>query len=221
MEPVLIEGYHSFTTLGYGGFSTVYLTEQEIFDRRVAIKVLHSDLSDPAAERRFVRECRATGRPTGHPYIITVFDAGTTRDRRPYLTMEYFSDGSLADLSRSGGPLPVAEAVALCIPVADALAAAHGHGILHRDLKPTNILLHRPGDPVLTDFGIASITEGMAAATISTAFTPSYAAPRGPARQKSGGAGRHLRPRCGPVHPRQRNSAVSRTGSNPDTAARS
>ncbi len=174
---MLIEGYRSFRTIGHGGFSTVYLAEQEIFDRRVAIKVLHSDLSDPAAERRFVRECRATGRLTGHPHIITVFDAGTTRDHRPYLTMEYFSAGSLVDLLRNSGPLPVAEAIALCIPVADALAEAHGHGILHRDLKPANILLRRAGDPVLTDFGIASITEGMEAATISAAFTPGYAAP--------------------------------------------
>ncbi|SNQ50258.1 Serine/threonine protein kinase [Frankia canadensis] len=177
MEPVLIEGYHSFTTIGYGGFSTVYLAEQEIFDRRVAVKVLHSDLRDPAAERRFVRECRATGRLTGHPHIITVFDAGTTRDHRPYLTMEYFAGGSLADALKNRGRLPVSEATALCLPIADALATAHEHGILHRDLKPANILLRRTADPVLSDFGIASVTEGMEAGTMSAAFTPGYAAP--------------------------------------------
>jgi serine/threonine protein kinase len=81
VEPVLIEGYRSFTTIGYGGFSTVCLAEQEIFDRRITIKVLHSNLREPAAERRFIRECKATGRLTGHPHIITVFDAGTTRAR--------------------------------------------------------------------------------------------------------------------------------------------
>ncbi|ETA02049.1 hypothetical protein ThrDRAFT_04307 [Frankia casuarinae] len=63
----MIEGYRSFELIGHGGFSTVYRAEQEIFDRRAAVKVMHSDLRDPAAERRFVRACKATGRPTGHP----------------------------------------------------------------------------------------------------------------------------------------------------------
>jgi serine/threonine protein kinase len=91
--------------------------------------------------------------------------------------MEYFNGGSLADSLRKNGPLEAADAVALCIPIANALAAAHEHGILHRDLKPANILLRGAGEPVLSDFGIASITDGMEAGTISAAFTPGYAAP--------------------------------------------
>ncbi|CAI7976167.1 eukaryotic-like serine/threonine-protein kinase [Frankia sp. Hr75.2] len=173
----MISGYRFLHDIGHGGFSTVHLAEQEIFDRRVAVKIMHADLRDPDAERRFVRECRATGRLTGNRHIITVFDAGTTSDHRPYIAMEYFPGGTLSQRLGESGPLPVREAVALMIPITRALGAAHLHGILHRDLKPANILLRGPGDPVLSDFGIASINEGAEAATISAAFTAGYAAP--------------------------------------------
>ncbi|ABW10101.1 serine/threonine protein kinase [Parafrankia soli] len=173
----MISGYRFLHDIGHGGFSTVHLAEQEIFDRRVAVKIMHADLRDPDAERRFVRECRATGRLTGNRHIITVFDAGTTSDHRPYIAMEYFPGGTLSQRLRESGPLPVREAVALMIPITRALGAAHRHGILHRDLKPANILLRGPGDPVLSDFGIASVGEGADAATVSAAFTAGYAAP--------------------------------------------
>ncbi|WP_026239424.1 serine/threonine-protein kinase [Parafrankia discariae] len=173
----MISGYRFLHDIGHGGFSTVHLAEQEIFDRRVAVKIMHADLRDPDAERRFVRECRATGRLTGNRHVITVFDAGTTSDHRPYIAMEYFPGGTLSQLLRESGPLPVREAVALMIPITRALGAAHRHGILHRDLKPANILLRGPGDPVLSDFGIASVGEGADAATVSAAFTAGYAAP--------------------------------------------
>jgi hypothetical protein len=175
----MIEGYDSFEPVGHGGFSTVYRAYQELLDRVVAVKVLHADLGDPDARRRFVRECRATGRLTGHPNVVTVFDAGTTRDHRPYLAMEYFPGGSLADVLASSGPLAVPAAVRIAAAVADALDAAHRNGILHRDIKPANILLRRADaeNPVLSDFGIASIEAGLEAATASAAFTPAYAAP--------------------------------------------
>ncbi|WP_007510539.1 serine/threonine-protein kinase [Pseudofrankia saprophytica] len=173
----MIDGYSSFERVGGGGFSTVYRAYQEVFDRQVAVKVLHADLHDDDARRRFLRECRATGRLTGHPHIVTVFDAGTTRENRPYLAMEYFPGGSLGDSLRARGPLPVATAASLMLPIADALATAHQAGILHRDLKPANILLRGPADPVLSDFGIAGVFDAESAATMSTAYTPGYAAP--------------------------------------------
>ncbi|KPM50514.1 serine/threonine protein kinase [Frankia sp. R43] len=173
----MISGYRFLRDLGHGGFSTVHLAEQEIFDRQVAVKVMHADLRDPDARRRFVRECRATGRLTGNPNIITVFDAGTTIDHRPYIAMEYFPAGTLRDRVIDQGPLPVREVLALAVPVTRALDAAHRHGILHRDLKPANILLRASGEPVLSDFGIASVAEGLDPATFSAAFTAGFAAP--------------------------------------------
>ncbi|MDT3438070.1 MULTISPECIES: serine/threonine-protein kinase [unclassified Pseudofrankia] len=173
----MIDGYSSFERVGGGGFSTVYRAYQEVFDRQVAVKVLHADLHDDDARRRFLRECRATGRLTGHPHIITVFDAGTTRENRPYLVMEYFPGGSLGDSLRARGPLPVAAVANLMLPIADALATAHQAGIVHRDLKPANILLRGPADPVLSDFGIAGVFDAGNAATLSAAYTPGYAAP--------------------------------------------
>ncbi|MBL7499241.1 serine/threonine protein kinase [Frankia sp. CNm7] len=173
----MIDGYSAFEPVGRGGFSTVYLAYQEIFDRYVAVKVLHADLHDEDARRRFIRECRTTGRLTGHPHVITVFDAGTTQENRPYLAMEYFPGGSLRDRIMNEGPLPVATAVGLMLAVADALATAHRAGILHRDLKPANILLRGPDDPVLSDFGIARLFDGADQATTAAAFTPAYAAP--------------------------------------------
>ncbi|ONH58080.1 serine/threonine protein kinase [Frankia sp. CcI49] len=173
----MISGYRFLRDLGHGGFSTVHLAEQEIFDRQVAVKVMHADLRDPDARRRFVRECRVTGRLTGNPNIITVFDAGTTIDHRPYIAMEYFPAGTLRDRVIDQGPLPVREVLALAVPVTRALDAAHRHGILHRDLKPANILLRASGEPVLSDFGIASVAEGLDPATFSAAFTAGFAAP--------------------------------------------
>ncbi|EFC83958.1 serine/threonine-protein kinase [Parafrankia sp. EUN1f] len=173
----MISGYRFLRDLGHGGFSTVHLAEQEIFDRQVAVKVMHADLRDPDARRRFVRECKATGRLTGNPNIITVFDAGTTIDHRPYIAMEYFPAGTLRDRVVDQGPLLVREVLALAIPVTRALDAAHRHGILHRDLKPANILLRASGEPVLSDFGIASVAEGLDPATFSAAFTAGFAAP--------------------------------------------
>ncbi|WP_203030262.1 serine/threonine-protein kinase, partial [Frankia nepalensis] len=173
----MIDGYSSFEPIGHGGFSTVYLAYEPDLDRHVAIKVLHADLRDGDTQRRFDRERRATGRLTGHPHIITVYRTGATWDNRPFLAMERIEGGSLRDRIKAEGPLPVATAVGLMLPVADALATAHRAGVLHRDLKPANILLRGPHDPVLSDFGIASVFDGTDQATTTAACTPRYAAP--------------------------------------------
>ncbi|WP_131765918.1 serine/threonine-protein kinase [Candidatus Protofrankia californiensis] len=173
----MIDGYGPLEPIGHGGFSTVYLARQEIFDRQVAVKVMNADLRDPDAKRRFLRECRAAGRLTGHPNIISVFDAGTTRDGHPYIAMEYIAGGSLADRMADTGRLAVEEVLRIGVQVADALVTAHRHGILHRDLKPANILIRESGTAVLSDFGIAVVENAAEGTTASVAFTPRYASP--------------------------------------------
>ncbi|WP_242606430.1 serine/threonine-protein kinase [Protofrankia symbiont of Coriaria ruscifolia] len=173
----MIDGYGPLEPIGHGGFSTVYLARQEIFDRQVAVKVMNADLRDPGAKRRFLRECRVTGRLTGHPNIISVFDAGTTRDGRPYIAMEYIAGGSLADRMADTGRLAVEEVLRIGVQVADALVTAHRHGVLHRDLKPANILIRESGTAVLSDFGIAVVENAAEGTTASVAFTPRYASP--------------------------------------------
>src|SRR5439155_13694648 len=102
-------------------------------------------------------ECELTGRLTGNRNIITVFDAGVTDDGRPFIAMQYLPNGSLADRLAATGPLPVQEVLSIGAAIADALGTAHRAGVLHRDVKPGNILISDEGEPVLTDFGIARL----------------------------------------------------------------
>ncbi|WP_239347469.1 serine/threonine-protein kinase [Frankia sp. CiP3] len=172
----MIPGYRSFTVIAHGGFSTVYSAYQDHLDRTVAIKVINADLRDSAAERRFTRECRATGRLTGHPHIITIFQAGSTEDRHPFIAMQYLPRGSVADRIQRSGPMRAHEALHIGAKIAEAMHAAHEARIIHRDVKPGNILLTDTDEPVLSDFGIASLA-GSETSTSQDAFTPSYTAP--------------------------------------------
>ncbi|MFL6072332.1 MAG: serine/threonine-protein kinase [Mycobacteriales bacterium] len=151
--PMGLVGYADFTVVAEGGDSTVYRARQVGLDRDVAIKVVRLD--DPGSEAWFRRELEITtalGRQ--HPHIVTVLDTGTTTGGLPCLVMEFYDRGSLHDWLRANGPLPVAEVVAAGTVVADALAFAHAQGVLHRDVKPQNILV-LPTSYVLADFGIA------------------------------------------------------------------
>jgi Protein kinase domain len=172
---VAIAGYEDFTRIAIGGFSIVYTARQARFDRTVAVKVLNADLRDAAATARFTRECQASGRLSDVPEIVTVLDAGATDDGRPFIAMQYFPRGSLADRLRAG-PLSVGETVAAGAAIARALRGAHALAVLHRDLKPGNILVTDGGSAVLTDFGVASIA-ALDHATSQSAFTPQFTAP--------------------------------------------
>ncbi|WP_157620931.1 serine/threonine-protein kinase [Saccharothrix sp. NRRL B-16348] len=149
---VALPGYSDFRLVAHGGEGTVYRATQDGLGRDVAVKVL--DVTDPDTISRFHRELEITVRlGRQHPHIVTVLDTGVTGGR-PCIVMEYYDLGSLHDRLQQRGPLPVHEVVAAGIAVADALSFAHGQGILHRDVKPQNILV-LPTSYVLADFGIA------------------------------------------------------------------
>ncbi|MFV2173681.1 serine/threonine-protein kinase [Actinomadura sp. LOL_016] len=171
-----VPGYRVLEQVGEGGFSVVYRAHQERLDRMVALKVLSVSAVDDATMRRFQRECKITGRLSGHPNIVTVLDTGTTRSGRPYIAMEYFEHGALSDRLAREGPLGVAEVLRVGVKMAGALAATHETDVLHRDVKPQNVLLSRYGEPALADFGIARLVDSFDA-THTQAFTPHHAAP--------------------------------------------
>ena len=152
-----IPGLGPGTTVGRGGFGTVYRAEQPAFRRTVAVKVLDGAL-DPQSQRRFERECQAMGALSDHPGIVTVFDAGRTARGAPYLVMAYQAGGSVADRLAAEGPMPWRDGLRLGVEVAEALAAAHRMEVLHRDVKPANVLLSTYGHAQLADFGIALVT---------------------------------------------------------------
>src|SRR6185312_5464657 len=142
-----VPGYRDLARIGHGGFSVVYRAVQESFERAVALKVLTGVGPDEDARRRFLREVRLASRLSGHPHVVTVLDTGTTDSGRPYLAMDLYEGGSLKQQLVRSGPLSAAETAVVGAKIADALAAAHSLGVLHRDVKPNNILVSRFGEP--------------------------------------------------------------------------
>jgi hypothetical protein len=144
--------------IGSGGMSTVYLAFDETLERAVAVKVLHNEISrDPSALERFRREARTVAQ-ISHPHVVMVIDAGEDRGR-PYIVFERVSGETLKDRIRRVGPLPVSEAVAYAIEIGRALEAAHELQLVHRDVKPQNVLIDEEGRAKVTDFGIARSLE--------------------------------------------------------------
>ncbi len=155
-----IEGLGLAQHVGRGDFADVYRAEQLSLRRTVAVKVLRAQASKPEVEARFKRECHAIGAVSDHPHIVGVHQSGSTRNGRAYLVMEYFPGGSLADRLAQDGALPVRPAVEIAAKIARALGVAHQAGVLHRDVKPANIMVSAYGEPALGDFGIARIEGG-------------------------------------------------------------
>ena len=146
--------YRLDAQIGAGGMSTVYRAFDVNLERRVAIKLLHREMSaDSDQLERFRREARAVAQ-LSHPHIVGVIDAGED-ENRPYIVFEYVEGETLKDRIRRLGRLPVDESLAYAIEIARALGCAHAHEIVHRDVKPQNVLLDPEGSAKVTDFGIA------------------------------------------------------------------
>src|SRR5437773_3580533 len=146
--------YRIESEIGSGGMSTVYLAFDETLERPVAIKVLDSDISrDPNALERFRREARIVAQ-ISHPHVVMVIDAGEDQGH-PYIVFEHVRGETLKERVQRDGPLPIAEAVAYAIEIGRALQAAHEQGLVHRDVKPQNVLIDEEGRAKVTDFGIA------------------------------------------------------------------
>ena len=144
--------------LGAGGMAEVFFANDRILGRDLALKILRQDYAkDAAFVSRFQREA-VSAAALNHPHVVQVYDHGRSEDGRLYIAMEHVAGGNLKDLITRRGPLDPAEAARLASQVAEALGAAHEHGIVHRDVKPHNVLLDEAGDAKVTDFGIAVAT---------------------------------------------------------------
>jgi non-specific serine/threonine protein kinase len=168
-------GFADADEVGRGGFGIVFRCRQTALDRLVAVKVLTAQLQED--RDRFLREQRAMGRLTGHPNVVGVLQVGQTESGRPYLVMQYHQQGSLEARIRELGRLPVGEVLHVGVKIAGALEAAHRREILHRDVKPANILLTDYGEPALADFGIAHMVGGFKTATGTFTGSPAFTAP--------------------------------------------
>jgi eukaryotic-like serine/threonine-protein kinase len=163
--------------IGTGGMSTVYRAYDPTLERWVAIKLMHRDIShDPDQLERFRREARAVAR-LNHPHVVTVIDAGED-DGTPYIVFEYVEGETLKERIRRLGRLPVGEAVAYAIEIGRALSAAHAQRLVHRDVKPQNVLIDPEGRAKVTDFGIARSLEAQGlTATGRVLGTTDYVSP--------------------------------------------
>jgi serine/threonine protein kinase/ligand-binding sensor domain-containing protein len=169
--------YRILEQIGRGGMATVYKAFQPSMNRDVAVKVLPPHfMQDPSFAERFEREAHTVAR-LEHPHILPVHDYGKAEDGTTYIVMRYVKAGTLADLLKKN-PISLPEAVRLFEQIADALAYAHEQGIVHRDMKPSNILVDPRGQTFLTDFGLARMVEGSSELTGSMIVgTPTYMAP--------------------------------------------
>ena len=183
MNPVVtahpeIKGLSDWRPLARGGFAAVWQARQDSLGRQVAVKVDFRPLDEDKQRRRFLREAGAAGRLSGHPGIVTVHDAGILPDDRPYLVLELRPGGSLSAWLTPEKRPPVWRVRDVGVRIADALAAAHARGVIHRDVKPANILIDAYGHAGLTDFGLAAMPEpGSEPSVTMEALTPAYAPP--------------------------------------------
>ena len=173
--------YKILKSIGEGGMATVYLAEDTNLERQVAVKVIRAERVTPEQlpriMERFKREAKALARLSDEPGIVTVYDYGEF-EGTPYLVMAYMPGGTLKE--RLGQPMAYREAARLLLPVAEALSEAHEHGIIHRDVKPSNLLVTRKDTLALADFGIAKALENEGQTLTSTGMgvgTPEYMAP--------------------------------------------
>jgi serine/threonine-protein kinase len=175
MSETIVQGrYRLEQPLGHGGMATVHLAYDEELQRQVAIKVLAEHLTgDAAFRRRFLREARVAAR-LSHPNVVSVYDAGEAEDGRPFIVMEYVPGTTFAEL----GQIAPGRAVELTVQACRGLAHAHAAGLVHRDVKPQNLLLREDGTVKVADFGIALAAETTALTQVGTVLgTAAYLSP--------------------------------------------
>jgi serine/threonine-protein kinase len=170
--------YEVKSELGRGGMATVYRAYDPRFEREVAVKVLPSELlhADPQFRLRFEREAKIIAQ-LEHTAIVPVYDVGEA-DGQPYFVMRYMNGGSLSDRIKAGG-ITIEDAARILGAIAPGLDEAHSKGIVHRDMKPSNILFDKRGNPYISDFGIAKLSQAQAGNVTGSAIigTPAYMAP--------------------------------------------
>ncbi|MCM0676017.1 protein kinase [Micromonospora phytophila] len=171
----IVPGLTDLRVFARGGYATIYKATQISVGREVAVKVENRTLDSERDQARFLREARAAGRMSSHPHVVDLFDVGVTVDQHPYLIME-LCDGSYAERMRTS-PLGPAETRDLGVKIADAIAHSHAAGVLHRDVKPANILYSHFNPAVLADFGLAVLAEMRDASVALEVLTPAYAPP--------------------------------------------
>jgi len=174
----LPDRYRDPRRLAAGGMATVYRADDTLLDRAVAIKLLHEHVAaDADARARFFREARAAARVSDHPHVVTVYDVGDAGGV-PFIVMELMTGGSVADRIRGGARIPVATALRWLAEAASALDHAHRHGIVHRDVKPANLMLDARGRLAVGDFGIARmVADGGLTQTGTVLGTAAYLSP--------------------------------------------
>ena len=153
--PSNIGRYEIVKAIGHGGMGSLYLAWDTKLDRAIAIKVLREDNDD--LRERFAREAKSAAR-LRHPHIVTIFDLGE-HEGQPYIAMEYIHGRTLAQIIRERDDMPLGRTLELMAALCDGLAFAHKAGIIHRDVKPANIMIDEEGSLKILDFGIARLTE--------------------------------------------------------------
>ena len=169
-------GYAEVTEIGSGAFASVYRAIELATQRPVALKVLKVSARHPHVMEAFDREVKALGALSSHPNIVTLYRSLTTPDGRPVLVLELCRE-SVAARVRREGPIPPEEAVAIGIKIAGALETAHRGGLLHRDMKPQNILITEYHEPALADFGVAALQASAQSVEGVFGFTTLHAPP--------------------------------------------
>lgn len=177
MSPEKVGRYRIKAELGRGGMATVYRAFDPISNREVAIKILPRELlSNLVTRARFKRELKLIA-SLEHPAIVPVYDVGGEEDSQPFFVMRYMSGGSLSEMIKRG-TFSLRDAALIMERLASALDHAHSRGVIHRDIKPDNVLFDGSGNPYLSDFGVAKLTEARVSATGHDVIgTPAYISP--------------------------------------------
>ena len=194
LQAALADRYHLEREVGQGGMATVYLAQDLKHHRRVALKVLRPELAAALGPERFVREVETVAQ-LQHPHILPLFDSGEA-DGFLYYVMPFVDGESLRERLKREGDIPIHEAVRILREVVDALAHAHQHGIVHRDIKPDNVMLSGR-HAVVTDFGVAKAVSAAGTDKLTTVGvalgTPTYMAPEQAMGETNlDASGRHL-----------------------------